>query len=252
MARVVRRCAAILALVAVLECFAGSAGAVSVGPIAPGNHPWIIALCKFTDLNTEPTTYTPAYFNQLFAGTGYSGTLDFQHWWSEISYGKINVAGTKVTASWHSLGMTRYEWAGLNRYDKIRTCGNAAATDPNVGNDYSQYYGILAVFNDDVVGGTPARAASTTIPAALNAGDTTINVASSAGFPAPPFAVFVNDGSTNDTEELHVTAVSGNTWTVSRGYENANPANPHNAGAAVSLIDGGDLGASGLGAIGVT
>ncbi|HEY6963371.1 MAG TPA: hypothetical protein VI408_15915 [Gaiellaceae bacterium] len=252
MGRAVRRLAALVVLAAVIECFAGSAGAVSVGPIAPGTHPWIIALCKFTDLSTEPSTYTPAYFNQLFTGAGYSGTLDFQHWWKEISYGNIDVAGTKVTTQWYSLGMTRYEWAGLNRYDKIRTCGNAVASDANVGNDFSKYYGILAVFNDDVLGGTPARTASTTLPGALNATDTTITVASSAGFPAPPFAVVVDDGSTNDAEELHVTGVSGTTWTVTRGYENANPANAHNAGATVSLIDGGDLGASGLGAIGVT
>jgi hypothetical protein len=252
MPRAAARLSALAALAAALVCFAGSAGAVSVGPIAPGSHPWIIALCKFTDLSTEPTTYTPAYFNQLFAGVGYSGSLDMSHWWREISYGKIDTAGTKVTTQWYSLGMSRYEWAGLNRYDKIKTCGTAAASDANIGNDYSKYYGIVAVFNDDVVGGTPARAAATTTTTALTAGATTIQVASAAGFPAPPFAVFVDDGTTNDAEEMHVTGVSGTTWTVTRQYENGNPANPHNAGAAVSLMDGGDLGGSGLGAIGVT
>jgi len=247
--RVSGRRLTLVALLAVLATvLTSSAGATSV-PVANGNHPWIVALCKFTDLSTEPAAYTPAYFNQLYAGIGYSGTLDFQHWWPEISYNNINVGGTKVTTKWYSLGMTRFEWAGLNRYDKIKSCANAAVSDPNIANDYSRYFGVIAEFNDDTVpgSGTPARVANTTIPAALNATDTTITVASSAGFPTPPFAVTVTDGTTNDLEELHVTGVSGTTWTVTRGYENFNPANAHNAGAAVSLIDGGDLGAAGLG-----
>ncbi|MEP6812274.1 MAG: hypothetical protein ABI990_04730 [Actinomycetota bacterium] len=248
-----RRLVLAVAVAVVATVMTSSAGATSVA-VAPGDHPWIVTLCKFTDLSTEPATYTPSYFNQLYAGTGYSGVLDFQHWWREISYNNIDVAGTKVTTQWYSLGMTRYEWAGLNRYDKIKSCANAAAGDANIGNDFSKYYGVIATFNDDVIpgSGTPARVANTTVPAALNASDTAVNVASSAGFPAPPFAVTINDGTTNDLEELHVTGVSGTTWTVTRGYENFNPANAHNAGAAVSLIDGGDLGASGLGAIPVT
>jgi Big-like domain-containing protein len=244
------------AIAAAVAIAAGGAGAAP--PPISGTHPWIVALCKFTDLSTEPSTYTPAYFNQMFAGVGYSGSLDFQHWWPEISYGNLSVAGTKVTTKWYSLGMTRFEWAGLNRYDKIRTCGDAAALDPNIGNDYSKYYGIVAIFNDDVVpgSGTPARTASTTLTGGnLNMSNTTINVASSAGFPTPPFAVTIDDGSLpngGNAEELHVTGVVGTTWTLStRGYEGTTPKN-HNNGAAISLIDGGDLGNSGGTAIGVT
>src|SRR5580765_1795782 len=194
----------------------------------------------------------------MFSGIGYSGALDFQHWWPEISYNNLSVAGTKVTTKWYSLGMTRFEWAGLNRYDKIRTCGDATALDPNIGNDYSKYYGIVAIFNDDVVpgSGTPVRTASTTLTGGnLNNAATTITVASSAGFPTPPFAVTIDDGSqpnNGNAEELHVIGVVGTTWTLStRGYEGTTP-QAHNNGAAINLIDGGDLGNSGGTAIGVT
>ena len=229
------RVAGILLAVAVaVMSLPTSAGAIT------GTHPWVVTLCKFTDLSTEPSTYPPSYFQQAFAGTG-SSSVDLVDWWQEISYNNLSVAGTKVTTQWYSLGMTRFEWAGLNRYDKIRTCAESAVSDANISNDYSKYYGVIAIFNDD----SAPRTASTTLSGNLNGSDTTINVASSAGFPTPPFAVTINDGTTNDLEELHVTGVSGTTWTVTRGYENFNPANPHNSGAAIKLIDGGDLGESG-------
>src|SRR5262245_52932695 len=220
----VRSAAILIVVVGAMLALPTSAGAIT------GTHPWIVTLCKFTDLNSEPVTYTPSYFQQAFAGTG-SSSLDLADWWPEISYNNLSIAGTKVTTQWYSLGMTRFEWAGLNRYDKIRTCAESAVSDTNVGNDYSKYFGVIAIFNDD----SAPRAASTTLVGSLNGSDTTINVASSAGFPTPPFAVTINDGTTNDLEELHVTGVIGTTWTVTRGYENFNPANPHNNGAAIKI-----------------
>jgi hypothetical protein len=242
---------AVLAGFVLIGVMAMPAGAV---PPVSGTHPWIITLCKFTDLSAEPSTYTPSYFGQMFAGTGYSGTLDFQHWWSEISYGNLSVAGTKVTTQWYSLGMTRYQWAALNRFDKIRTCGNAAASDANIGNDYSKYFGILAIFNDD----SALRTATTTLShggTQLNSGDTTFNVTNGSSFPAAPFGIVMDDGSLpngGNAEEMLVTSKgSGNDWTVIRGYEGST-AKPHNDGATINLIDGGDLGDWGPGLVPVT
>src|SRR5438128_10810840 len=98
----------LLALIGVMSMPAG-ATPPPPPPISAGNHPWIVVLCKFSDLNTEPSTYTPSYFQQMFGGTG-SSSLDFLAWWSEISYGKINVGGTQVTTQWYSLGATRSVW----------------------------------------------------------------------------------------------------------------------------------------------
>ncbi len=46
----------------------------------------------------------------------------------------------------------------------------------------------------------------------INASDTTMTVASSAGFPSTPFVVTIG------TEQIQVTNVSGTTWTLVRGY----------------------------------
>jgi hypothetical protein len=218
-------------------------------PLPNGAHPWIVMLCKFTDLSSEPSTYTPSYFSQMFAGTG-SSSVDVADYWHDISYGNIDVTGTKVTTQWYSLGMTRYQWGALNRFDKIRTCGDAVAGDANIGNDFSKYYGVIAIFNDD----SASRAASTTsTDNPLSSGATTLHVASASGFPSPPFAVTVDDGTTNDLEEMLVTSTgSGTDWTVTRGYENFNAPNAHNVGAAVNVIDGGDLGAADIGSGNIT
>lgn len=210
-----------------------------------GTKPWVVALCKFTDLSSEPSTYTPSYFEQLFSDAG-SSKLGALNYWKDVSYGNLSVSGT-VVKGWNSLGMTRYEWAGLSRYNKIKTCANTAAGQV----DYANYYGVIAIFNDD----SPSRAASTTVPAATNDSQTSIGVASSAGFPAPPFAVVINDGSNENAEKVHVTGVSGTTWTITRAYEGS-AAKSHAANAAVTLLDGGDLGAvtpaGGAGPLGVT
>ncbi len=239
----VRRFVVGLVLVVLTTLLSSTAGATPPPPPPiTGTHPWIAVLCKFTDLSTEPVTYTPSYFENMFGGAG-SSSLDFVDWWHEISYDKLNVSGSHATSKWYSLGMTRYEWAGLSRFNKIRTCGSSTGSDVN----YNDYYGIVAIFNDD----SAPRAASTTLASGINSSDTTITVASSAGFPTPPFPVTIDDGSTNDLEELHVTAVSGTTWTVTRAYENFNPANDHSSGATINVMDGGDLGAADTGTHGI-
>jgi hypothetical protein len=203
----------------------------------------VVVLCKFTDLTQEPKQ--PSYFAQLFsdAGIGKGGLLD---WYNDVSYGQLSISGTVIAGDrWYSLGMTRYQWAGLNRLDKIVACANQAAGDVN----FNDYYGVIAIFNDDpgVQGaGTPSRAASTTLANSINTSDTMITVSSSAGFPTAPFSVIIGG-----SEELNVTATNGNSWTVTRASEPQqylkNVALPHNAGDQITVMDSGDLGAASTG-----
>lgn len=72
--------------------------------------------------------------------------------------------------------------------------------------------------------------AKTKLAQACSAQSTSIIVESSAGFPPPPFRIFV--GTSTNYEIMEVTAVSGNTWTVLRGRENTTPAS-FPAGTAV-------------------
>lgn len=216
---------AALALVGLLP---GAARSVS------GTRPLVVVLCKFTDLSTEPSAYTPSYFEQFFSDAGAS-KLGLLNYWKDVSYGNLSISGT-VVKGWNSLGMTRYEWAGLSRANKWRTCADTASSQVDW-RPYSPGSGVVVIYNDD----SPARAASTTLASGIDASQTSITVGSSSGFPAPPFAVVV------DAEELHVTAVSGNTWTVTRDYEdydrdgNHGDAVAHAANATVTLLDSGDL-----------
>jgi M6 family metalloprotease-like protein len=61
-----------------------------------GPQPFATILCKFADVPAEPDTV--AYFERLL-GSEYPG-LD--HYWREVSYDAINLAGSTVTG-WHSL-----------------------------------------------------------------------------------------------------------------------------------------------------
>lgn len=207
----------------------GAAAAIS------GTKPLVVVLCKFTDLSTEPSAFTPAYFEQFFSDAGASkfGLLNY---WKDVSYGNLSISGT-VVKGWNSLGMTRYEWAGLSRSNKWQTCADTASSQVDW-RTYSPGGGVVVIYNDD----RPPRAASTTLANGVDGSQTSITVASSSGFPAPPFAVVV------DSEELHVTAVSGNAWTVTRDYQDydrdgnhGGDAVAHAANTTLTLLDGGDL-----------
>lgn len=53
-----------------------------------GSHPWLSILCKFTDVSAEPEPLS--YFQGMYANQ--PGGLD--HYWREVSYGNINIAGS--------------------------------------------------------------------------------------------------------------------------------------------------------------
>ena len=63
----------------------------------------------------------------------------------------------------------------------------------------------------------------------MGATDTTLTVASSTDFPAAPFDVMIG------TEQIQVTAVNGDQWTITRGY-NGTPESAHSNGVTIELI----------------
>ncbi len=101
-ARVNRALSATL-LIMVLTCGAGApSGAVPPSATSSksnglhGPQPFATILCKFADVPDEPDPV--AYFERLL-GNAYPG-LD--HYWREVSYGAISLAGSRVTG-WHAL-----------------------------------------------------------------------------------------------------------------------------------------------------
>lgn len=77
----------------------------------------------------------------------------------------------------------------------------------------------------------PITMASTTLTAAVGPADTTLKVASSAGFPTAPFNVSLG-GANGGFEIVTVIGVAGTTWTVHRGQQ-ATTALPAAAGATL-------------------
>lgn len=94
-----------------------------------------------------------------------------------------------------------------------------------------------------------ANNASTTLAVDINAGATTFTVASSTGFPTPTagtsqFRVICG------TELMVVTAVTGTTWTVTRGAESTVAAGHVTGSAVTAIITAGSLGGFAQGAAG--
>jgi M6 family metalloprotease-like protein len=105
-----------------------------------GAHPYVTILCKFADVASEP--HTVATYTAWTAGTTYPG-LD--HYWRELSYGRMNVTGSAV-AGWYTLPhpLSYYMdsiWLRLD--DAASDCTRAA--DPDV--DFPRFYGINLQFN---------------------------------------------------------------------------------------------------------
>jgi hypothetical protein len=223
------------AAIATLLALAVLTPIANAAPPVTGTHPWVIVLCNFSD---DTSTPSPAsYFQQMFNGApSGDGLLEY---FRDVSYSGLSISGT-VVKGWYTLPMTRYQFSGLNRYNKIKACAQGADSDV----DFGSYWGVFAITNFPV-DGLPAPV-TTTIPGGVaDASTTSITVASAAGFPAPPFSIVVDDGTTDDVEEMNVTAVSGPNWTVTRGYE-FGTANAHDAGANVRLAYGSDYGSVGI------
>ena len=84
-----------------------------------------------------------------------------------------------------------------------------------------------------------ANAASTTLTAAVTPSGTTLTVASSSTFPTTGDYAIVVDGNTTNAEIMEVTAVSGNTWTVTRAsepYGGSQTAVSHASGGTVTQV----------------
>jgi len=210
---------------------AGLAAQVSGALPITGTKKWVVVLCNFTDDTSTPQTV--AYYQQMFDGAPNGDGL--KEYFNDVSYGSLKIDGT-VVQNWKTMSMTQYQFSGLNRKNKVETC--AQTHDPEV--NYKDFFGVF-VMTKFPVDGLPAPA-QTTVPAATTNAQTTITVASSAGFPAPPFAVVIDDGSPGNGEEVNVTGVSGNNWTIARNYEYGGGAKAHAAGAQVTLVFGPDYG----------
>ncbi len=123
---------------------------LKTGPVAKavaGTTRWVTVACKFSDMETEPKTV--AFFRDQY------GALPGQlgHYWPEVSYGKVSLAGSNAYG-WFSLPHPRsYYITGADDGDAdldklFEDC--AAAADPVV--DFNAVQGINMMFNSDLDG----------------------------------------------------------------------------------------------------
>ncbi len=113
-----------------------------------GSQPWVSILCKFSDIAAEPQDLS--YFQGMYANV--PGGLD--HYWRELSYGEINVAGS-TAVTWVTLPnpQTFYAPTPGSGFDADLTAlfsDCTAAADPLVdfSNGGTPFVGINMMFND--------------------------------------------------------------------------------------------------------
>lgn len=112
-----------------------------------GAQPWLTILCRFAD-SRGVTPRPVSYFETLMSAT----RPGLQHYWKQVSYGRVSLAGTRVVG-WYDLPAPRahYVYAtaadGAEHLDFQRSAEDCtAAADRDV--TLSDYAGINLMFND--------------------------------------------------------------------------------------------------------
>ncbi|WP_411833902.1 hypothetical protein [Pseudoxanthomonas mexicana] len=113
-----------------------------------GNTRWITLMCRFSDIATEQKD--KAFFDSQYGNA--VGQLG--HYWAEVSYGKINLAGS-LSYGWYALPQPRSFYVTkegdkdkANLSQLFQDC--IAAADPDV--DFRGATGINMMFNGDLDG----------------------------------------------------------------------------------------------------
>jgi hypothetical protein len=110
--------------------------------------PLLVIMCKVSDNSVEPTGLMD--YAKRFFTVGGSGTGNMTDYYSDVSYGALSLASTKVigwvTASFTTADLQNWSYlAGPgNRYKRVQLCADAV-TDSDI--DFNDYWGIVAVTN---------------------------------------------------------------------------------------------------------
>ncbi|WP_339137788.1 MAG: hypothetical protein WGN25_06600 [Candidatus Electrothrix sp. GW3-4] len=115
---------------------------MNTAPLVSGSKPWVSIMCKFSDYADEPKDL--AYFQGMYADV-YPG---MDHYWREVSYNTIDIAGS-TAYGWFTLPQPESYYnptdtqGGTDRALLATDC--IAAADASV--DFSLYAGINMMFN---------------------------------------------------------------------------------------------------------
>ncbi|WP_440604605.1 hypothetical protein [Bacillus sp. GB_SG_008] len=127
-----------------------------------GNYRWAIILCRFSDQSQLPQT--TQFFKDLFVNPGTGGMFDY---WHDVSYGTIDLTGSKVYdngGAWYQLPYTLafdksrtgpqpvQRWNRIN--DAINAVRDSIVSEENNPNALLNYNGIIIILNAQVDSGS--------------------------------------------------------------------------------------------------
>ncbi len=141
---------------------AGADGRVMAGASVLGSTRWVTLMCKFSDIASEQK---PREFFQAQYGTA-PGQLG--HYWSEVSYGQVDLAGSSAHG-WYTLPQPREAYlAVVNGKQKAQLsqlfADCAAAADADV--DFRGAQGVNLMFNGELDGNAWGGGACATLDGA--------------------------------------------------------------------------------------
>lgn len=127
----------------------------------PRDVPWLIVKCAFSDekdARVLPKGLNPdindldAYI-KLFLTTDGAGTGNLSDYYSNVSYGAISFAGSRIVG-WYTLPFSKKNAPA--RFNVAQECANSISAADAATIDFDKYQGIVAVTNDYHDGGACA------------------------------------------------------------------------------------------------
>jgi hypothetical protein len=112
-----------------------------LSPDIRGRTPWAVILCRFNDL--PPLSIPLSEFTDFVAGPGKGGVFDY---WRDVSYGAIDLTGSKVFGWW----TMKYSFFKEGNQGRNTWITEAIRLAKENGVDLSPYYGVIAVVNANV------------------------------------------------------------------------------------------------------
>lgn len=123
--------------------------------------PWLIVKCAFSD--EKDARVLPPGLNsdikdldtyiKLFLTTDGAGTGNISDYYSNVSYGAISFAGSRIVG-WYTLPFSKKNAPA--RFNVAQQCANSISTADAADIDFDKYQGIVAVTNDYHDGGACA------------------------------------------------------------------------------------------------
>ncbi|MBA8888604.1 hypothetical protein FHW12_002837 [Dokdonella fugitiva] len=117
----------------------------AAAPRVSGSQPWVTLACKFSDVAAQP--HDLPYFGTMLSNQ--TGRLD--HYWREVSYDKVNVAGS-TAYGWFTLPHPRSYYVPANGSANLgqlfTDCTGVADATVN----FANFVGVNTFYNDDLDG----------------------------------------------------------------------------------------------------